>query len=456
MFFINTGSDLLICGGLGEFNSPRKKKHQDFGAFVNNKLKKFVAVLSLLALCFAWAAGVMRGQSSLESQIKNIVPETASFELIDTNLYEIRTEQKGKYYISFATHPGYAGAMQIAIVVNTEGIIETVALIKSPDTKPYIKQILDAKLPDAYLGQSIQSNEAPDAVSGATMSSVALTSAIEKASTRLITNAKVLAENPNFQILNQESATINTNATETNAKTSTAPQNAKQSNSLQIGSFELSYTELFKCALVFLFFGFALFLSSKTFPWNKKRARYILLASSLILLGFLYSTQFSFSTVAMFVSGMWLVGLASYAPLICLILAIIIFIYSKKNIYCAHICPFGALQEGISLITNCSGPKVDPILTWISRFFALSLLCFALYFSSPASASYEPFGKTFNMVGSLTLFMLSSAIILASLFIKKPWCKLLCPISPFFDYIQFWRSWIFKRKTEVNTSDDSL
>ena len=421
-------------------------------------MEKFIAVLSLLALCFAWGAGMMRGQSSLESQIKNILPETASFKLIDTNLYEIITTQKNQYYISFATHPGYAGAMQMAIVVNTNGIIETVALVQSPDTKPYIKQILSAKLPDAYLGQSIHSNDAPDAVSGATMSSVALTKSIKKARLLLMTNKEVLAQHPNFQVLNQELAGAKTNTTQelAGAKTNKnqeniAPQENKPPNSLKIGSFVISYIELLKCSLVFLFFAFALFISSKKFPWNKKRARYILLASSLILLGFIYSTQFSFSTIAMFISGMWLVGLASYAPLICLILAISLFIYSKKNIYCAHICPFGALQEGLSLITNCKAPNIHPILTWISRFFALSLLCFALYFSSPSSASYEPFGKTFNMVGSLTLFMLSSAIILASLFIKKPWCRLFCPMTPFFDYIQFWRAWIFKRKTVPNT-----
>ncbi len=395
-------------------------------------LEKIFAVLSLFALIGSFALGNFRSQDALGTQLNAILPELSEFSTITPDVLELTTNSGEKYIFALASHPGYAGQMLTGIVVNSTGIIESVAILESPDTSPYIKQVLDAKIPDAYLGGNIQVNPNPDSVSGATLSSVALKQGIAKASAKIMLNEEVLALFPELKI---------------------DPNNLSKANVLlNESSISLSMTEMIKIALVVMFFALTLFVASKKFPFSKKKARYAILVSSVILLGFMYGTQFSISTVVLFFSGVWIVGLASYAPLICLILAVLIFVFTKKNLYCSFICPFGALQEGVSMITSCKNPSSNPVIKWFSRFFALALICLAFYFSQPSVATYEPFGKTFNFVGSLTLFMLSSSIIIFSLFLQKPWCKLLCPMTPFFDYIYFWRNWIFKSKNKQAVS----
>ncbi len=389
--------------------------------------EKIVAVLSLMLLVMVWGAGLLKGQEAFESQISTMLPNLTQVTNIAENLYEVDTEEE-KLYISLAQHVGYAGPMQICIIVDSNGIIRTLALIKSPDTTTYIATILNAKLPNTFIGQNIVNLKKPDAISNATLSSNAIIFAVEKAAYNILANKEKLTNAENIQIDTANFENMKIVALE--------------------GGAGLSTEEIAKSITVAIFFIMALFITSKKCTFNKQKARLFVLFLSFFVLGFLYSTQFSFSTIALLLSGSWIYGLASYGPLICLILATLVLLVSKKNLYCYYICPFGALQEGISMITNCSSPPTNPIFKWISRFFALAIICFALYFSSPAAASYEPFGKTFNFLGSFTLFILSASIVLSCLFFSRTWCKLLCPMTPFFDFIQFWRKWLFSKNSK--------
>ncbi len=390
-------------------------------------MEKFSAIISLLTLILCFVAGFLRNQDLLGEQITAIIPNSTSFETMSNDIYAVTKQDGEEVLLVFGTYPGYAGPMRSALVVSALGIVEAVSIVESPDTQPYLKKIIDARIPNAYLNSHIEHIPIPDSVSGATLSSVALKEGIKHAAYALMRNEDVRAAFPQLRITENSIAAAKINSTQ--------------------GNVSLSTTECIKIILVFLFFLCALYITSKKFLWNKQYARYVLLTASVILLGFLYGTQFSLATIAIACSGVWLIGLASYAPLICLILAIGIFLYTKKNIYCMFICPFGAVQEGISCILHCKAPQRTAFMQWTSRFFALGLMCFALYFSQASAASYEPFGKTFNFVGSLTLFALSSTIIVLALFVKKPWCHLFCPITPFFDYIYFWRKWFFSIKT---------
>ncbi len=394
---------------------------------------KILAILSLFIMIACFALGNMRNQSLIGGQIESIVPNYESYSELDTDLYQVNTKDGNHLYMATATHPGYAGAMNMGIIVDPIGTILQVAILSTPDTAPYIAQVLDAKIPDAYLDNKIDSLPNPDAVSGATLSSDAIKLGIEKASIKLMT-----------------SEAVKNGVDGVKADFAISPESLDKAKVVfaEVNATKLSTTEIIKIVIVLLFFAVTIFISSKRYTFNKKYTRYALLLSSVVLLGFMYGTQFSLSTIVVFVSGAWLAGLASYAPLICLVLAVVCLIITKKNYYCMFICPFGALQEGVSLITSCKNPVHSPVIKWVSRFFALALICFALYFSSPSVATYEPFGKTFNFVGPLLLFMLSSSVIILSLFINKPWCRLFCPMTPLFDYIYFWRSWLIPSKNQ--------
>ncbi len=378
---------------------------------MNTKLEKYIGILSIIPLIFSIVLGFLKEQNTSIKLIQEFIPNSKNILHYTDNIYKVIAENNLPLYISFASHVGYSGPMQLAIIANQEKKIDTVVLIKSPDTKPYLDKILENKLPNHFLNQSITNIIPPDAVSGATISSNAIIHAVEKASHNLITNNTVQQE---LAIPQQHNQNIKQNAI-------------------------FSSSELYKLGIVLFLFLSAFWISTKNFKYNKLKSHYILAGLSFVSVGILFSMQFSLSTITLLLSGIWKNGIASYAPLFALILAILCVVFTKKNLYCSHICPFGTLQEGISLITHCSMPPKNNFIKWITRFFTLLILCFAIYYAIPSYATYEPFGKTFNMIGSFTLFVLSIAVILSSLIFKKPWCHLLCPMTPFFDYILFWR-----------------
>ncbi len=195
-----------------------------------------------------------------------------------------------------------------------------------------------------------------------------------------------------------------------------------------------------KLLAIVMLFGIVWLVSGKRFPWNKKWPRLAILLISLILLGFVYGCQFSWSTITLLLGGGWQKGLATAGPLLCLGLAVLLFLVTRKNLYCAWICPFGALQEGLGRITGCAPPPVYRWMPWAARGFALLVLSAALYWRDPSQATYEPFGMAFNFIGSTMLFGLTILVVLSSLVFRRPWCRLLCPITCLFDYFQFIRT----------------
>lgn len=172
---------------------------------------------------------------------------------------------------------------------------------------------------------------------------------------------------------------------------------------------------------------------------KKSRARIALLGCSVIVLGFWFGTQFSLATAATLLGGSWLGGMASYATILCLVLTLLSFLFTRKNLFCTYICPFGAVQEGLGKITGCSAPVQSTWMVWIARGWVLIILLAALYFQAPSYAMYGPLGMLLNFVGSAIIYSLTILVILSSLMFKQPWCKLFCPTTIIISYLRFTR-----------------
>ncbi len=391
--------------------ASRSDDGRNGNVMMNQGLQKVLAILTLVLLAGAWVAGSMRATGAESARLANISPDIVGIQKAGDNLYT--AQRKGapqpvppadQFYIAIAEHPGYGGPLHMAVVVNGEKRIEHVAVLQSADTSTYISKVVSMNVLDAFLGKSVDAMPKVDTISGATLSSTAIITAVQRAS--------ALIGNTRFNM--------------------PAP----------VDSSEIGTREIVKSVLVMLFFVLAVVMSLKAFPLKTKWLRLALLVASVVVLGFMYGTQFSLSTMVILLAGFWTKGMASYAPLLCLVLAILAFFATKKNLFCASICPFGGLQECLSRITNCSPPPTTRWMKFLARALALAALCAALYFRAPSDAAYEPFGRTFNFIGSGVLFGLSILIIVTSLAFKRPWCRLLCPMTPLFDYFQFMRTWI--------------
>ena len=102
-------------------------------------------------------------------------------------------------------------------------------------------------------------------------------------------------------------------------------------------------------------------------------------------------------------------------------------------IWCGWLCWLGALQEFIYKQNRWNlfqSQKAQKILLYIQIIASVILIVWIIFTQRPVLCSYDPFIsifrlKIFNWVGYITVPLL----LLSSLFIYRPFCRILCPIG---------------------------
>ncbi len=108
-----------------------------------------------------------------------------------------------------------------------------------------------------------------------------------------------------------------------------------------------------------------------------------------------------------------------------------------RSLYCEHLCPFGAIQRGLSGLgqTQRDLPvRLRYALRWIQRALVwIAVLC-ALIWRNPMVVHYEISGTLFSLDGQLWQFILLAVVLVGAIFISRPWCNSLCPIRALTDF----------------------
>lgn len=360
-------------------------------------------IISLLAIAFAWFAGDRSSRDILLVQLHEMEPSLTNIEKVKDNIFRAQSVY-GEVYVAVDAVPGYGGPVKVAVAVDEDKRICRLAILEAKETRSNFDDVIKSGLIDAFSGKHTDKMPVVHAVSGATMTSDAILQGIDNAVHRI------------------DAVRLGADYTETSGR---IPQ--KQTA---------------KTAVAACLFILALWINSSRFPWSKKWGRRGCLLLSFVILGVIFAAQPSLSTVVLFLGGSWTNGLASYTTLLCLLLSGFIVLVTGNNLYCQMICPFGAIQEGLSSIFRPKAPALRPWARWIPRLLVLAVICFGLYFRAPGNASYEPFSKVFSFAGSGFMFAVAVVSVLASLFFLRPWCGTLCPMRSIFEFIRFGRNWL--------------
>ena len=113
---------------------------------------------------------------------------------------------------------------------------------------------------------------------------------------------------------------------------------------------------------------------------------------------------------------------------------------------------FGAAQECVGFVGKAkvrSPGNFKPYLTWLHRGLAWLAIVLALIFRNPGISSYEVFSPLFDGVGPTPIFIVLGIVLVASLWIKRPWCTYLCPLQPVYEIIKLIRRWIVELWTKT-------
>ena len=191
------------------------------------------------------------------------------------------------------------------------------------------------------------------------------------------------------------------------------------------------------------------------FTKKSKTLRIITLLLSMAVLGFWTNSLLS---LALFYN--WItngISLAIQLPLLIIAaLAILLPLFTKKSFYCQYLCPFGAAQEFVGGIRlNAKGKKSSALSPQLSvhssrsmksiifNFFAvlrkvilLTLLIIVALGVGLDLSVVEPF-PIFNYQSiGFGVAIFAGVILVASVFIKRPWCNYLCPTGTLLESIR--------------------
>jgi len=127
----------------------------------------------------------------------------------------------------------------------------------------------------------------------------------------------------------------------------------------------------------------------------------------------------------------------------------IIFTLLFGRVFCAGVCPFGALQD----LVNIKNYKLSKAVTSVLGIFPWIYLGFAVLFAITNSrfiiCRFDPFVGIFRLGGDFPLILFGVILLIFSVFTGRPFCRFICPygaVLSLFSKVSFFRVKITKKE----------
>ena len=120
----------------------------------------------------------------------------------------------------------------------------------------------------------------------------------------------------------------------------------------------------------------------------------------------------------------------------------IIFTFFVGRVFCAGVCPLGALQELVSIKTYKISKAVTTVLGVIPWLYLIFAVLFAVTRTSFIVCQYDPFVPIFRMGGDAVLVILGALLLVMAIFTGRPFCRFICPygaLLSLFSRVSIWK-----------------
>ncbi len=120
----------------------------------------------------------------------------------------------------------------------------------------------------------------------------------------------------------------------------------------------------------------------------------------------------------------------------------ILFAFLFGRVFCAGVCPFGALQELVNLKNYRLSKAVTTVLGMIPWIYLIFALLYAVTRSSFIICRFDPFVGIFRLGGDVGLILFGVLLLVAAIFTGRPFCRFLCPygaLLSLFSRVSIWK-----------------
>ena len=390
--------------------------------YAKRSRKRLLAMSAIALIVITWVLGAMRAESDLTPAIHQTMPDADHVVKLDDGLYIAwadKAEENLLGYIVLGQANGYGGPLTMAVAVNPSGEVVGTVIADHKETLAWMALVLKSDLLESLVGKlytdPFEIDYDLDGVTGATYTSKAMAEAVLDGSQAA---ARYLG----------------------------LPVKPQPPPKIIFGIPEIVLLTLF---------GVGYFGHRMNFKY-KRQARWGSLLVGMIVLGFIYNSPLTLAYITKLSLGYWPQWQTNLYWYFLIGGIIFLFIVDNKNPYCHWFCPFGAAQECMGVVggARLRRPRRPyNALKMLQRMLALGAILLGIYFRSPGLASYELYGTLFSLVGTSIQFVALGLVLIAAMFMRRPWCNYLCPVRPVLEIIRIFREWVKElwQKTNLGT-----
>ena len=120
----------------------------------------------------------------------------------------------------------------------------------------------------------------------------------------------------------------------------------------------------------------------------------------------------------------------------------IVFAFFFGRVFCAGVCPFGALQELVNIKNYRLSRAITTVLGMVPWLYLIFAILYAATRSGFIICKFDPFVGIFRLGGDIGMITFGALLLITSVFIGRPFCRFICPygaLLSLFSRVSIWK-----------------